>query len=87
MLWALYQQVVSDALHFSCRGIGATVAVGFGIAACAIIAIAGAVSFKSTGAPDTRGFVAAMSAAAALIFALAVALQTLAAWIVRPCVA
>lgn len=84
-LWALYQQTVADALHFSCRGIGFTGAIVAGVITSGIIAVAGIISFKSANDAHTRGFVGAMNAVAAMIFALAVVLQTIAAWLVPPC--
>jgi hypothetical protein len=88
----LHHQVLSDALRYDCTRGGALQGLVLGVAVLLFMGAGAWASWASRGHPDpgdprqgVRHFLACMSVMAAALFAIGVAWQTMAGFIVPPC--
>jgi hypothetical protein len=87
LAWSLHHQVSSDALHFGCgAGLG-PLAVAGGVLALLVALAGGWMSWRAStaDAPAGHRFVGRVMALCAAIFALVIAMQTIASLLVPPC--
>jgi hypothetical protein len=89
--WFLHHQAGSDANYWDCKVGGAAFIIGLGVACGAVAAFGGAISWaarkpaEGPTAEQNRQFAALVGTAAAAIFLLTIALQTLAGALVPAC--
>ena len=87
LAWSLHHQGGSDALHFGCDAHAGVLAAIGGVLALIVAVAGGWISWRAaaTDAPAGHRFVARMTALAAGIFALTIAMQTVASLLVPTC--
>ena len=90
--FGLYQQLVSESLHFDCRAGSGGVAIGIGVAALVLVVVGAAMSWRArppahshTEPATLRRFIVEMSLMAAVLASLGIVFQVLASALLPGC--
>ncbi|HEX6833889.1 MAG TPA: hypothetical protein VF132_10195 [Rudaea sp.] len=83
--WALHQQLLADLVHYNCHLGRSANGLAAGALIAIVIVIAGWISWRARSGSELRRFIAGMSVAGAALALFAIAMQTLATFILPGC--